>query len=582
MADVNIVGKISVDTGKAKKELSDLNKILEDQKKVWKNAEIGSKEYQDAQQKIKETTEKYNKIVDEQNKLNEKQVGGLGKLKEGLGGVIPGFNGAASGAAGLGKQLMLLVVNPIILVLTAIVAVVVLLAKAFNSTEENGNKLGKGLAVLNGLFSGLLKVLEPIASFLVDGLVKGFELAGDAIIKTSKVIQIALRALGLQGAATALNGLTFAIGNNIKASNQLADAEAKLQVAQRQSQRIQLDFQKQAEKLRQIRDDESNSVEKRIQVNAQLGVLLQKQLDEELRIANQSLAVADLRIKLEGQSSANLDEREVALTRISDIQERLSGQESEQLANLNGLRREQNALIKAQRDEAEAYAKSRQEEITKFNDVNQKIEQERKEAGLKKDADLFNKQLKQITNHVAAVQTTYKENAQSQKEIDAAALATKLAQQSEINASLENSILIFGKTSIAGKALAISQALINTYLGATSVLSSKSTLPSPFDFIAKAVNVAAVLASGFSSIKAITAVKIPGGGGGGSIPRPSGAASTAPVLPQQTSTSLNAASIQGVGNAAAGGVNGRAFVLDSDIKNNQERAARLQRAARLD
>jgi uncharacterized protein YukE len=582
MADVNIVGKVSVDTGKAKKELSDLNKILEDQKKVWKNAEIGSKEYQDAQQKIKETTEKYNKIVDEQNKLNEKQVGGLGKLKEGLGGVIPGFNGAASGAAGLGKQLMLLVVNPIILVLTAIVAVVVLLAKAFNSTEENGNKLGKGLAVLNGLFSGLLKVLEPIASFLVDGLVKGFELAGDVIIKTSKVIQIALRALGLQGAATALNGLTFAIGNNIKASNQLADAEAKLQVAQRQSQRIQLDFQKQAEKLRQIRDDESNSVEKRIQVNAQLGVLLQKQLDEELRIANQSLAVADLRIKLEGQSSANLDEREVALTRISDIQERLSGQESEQLANLNGLRREQNALIKAQRDEAEAYAKSRQEEITKFNDVNQKIEQERKEAGLKKDAELFDKQKKQISDYVAAVQLTYKENAQAQKEIDAAALATKLAQQSEINASLENSILIFGKTSIAGKALAISQALINTYLGATSVLSSKSVLPSPFDFIAKAVNVAAVLASGFSSIKAITAVKVPGGGGGGSVPRPSGAASTAPVLPQQTSTSLNAASIQGVGNAAAGGVNGRSFVLDSDIKNNQERAARLQRAARLD
>jgi hypothetical protein len=55
---------------------------------------------------------------------------------------------------------------------------------------------------------------------------------------------------------------------------------------------------------------------------------------------------------------------------------------------------------------------------------------------------------------------------------------------------------------------------------------------------------------------------------------------SAPLAPQQASTSLNAGSIQGVGNAAAGGV-GRSFVLDADIKSNQERQARIARAARL-
>jgi hypothetical protein len=39
-------------------------------------------------------------------------------------------------------------------------------------------------------------------------------------------------------------------------------------------------------------------------------------------------------------------------------------------------------------------------------------------------------------------------------------------------------------------------------------------------------------------------------------------------------------SIQGVGNAAGAGV-GRSFVLESDISNNAERAAMLNRAARL-
>ena len=45
-------------------------------------------------------------------------------------------------------------------------------------------------------------------------------------------------------------------------------------------------------------------------------------------------------------------------------------------------------------------------------------------------------------------------------------------------------------------------------------------------------------------------------------------------------TQLNNASIQGIGNAAAGGVN-RAYVLEADINNSNERQVRLQRAARL-
>jgi hypothetical protein len=54
----------------------------------------------------------------------------------------------------------------------------------------------------------------------------------------------------------------------------------------------------------------------------------------------------------------------------------------------------------------------------------------------------------------------------------------------------------------------------------------------------------------------------------------------APVAPQSTATSLSASTIQNIGNAAAGGVN-RAYVLDSDIRNSDERNVRLQRAARL-
>ena len=139
---------------------------------------------------------------------------------------------------------------------------------------------------------------------------------------------------------------------------------------------------------------------------------------------------------------------------------------------------------------------------------------------------------------------------------------------------------VVGKQTIAGKALAISQALINTYLGVTEVLKNKTIIPEPFGTIQKVASVAGILAAGFSAVRNIGRTQVPGGGGGGAAATPSVGNIAAPVSPQSTATSLSASTIQNIGNAAAGGVN-RAYVLDSDIRNSDERNVRLQRAARL-
>ena len=68
---------------------------------------------------------------------------------------------------------------------------------------------------------------------------------------------------------------------------------------------------------------------------------------------------------------------------------------------------------------------------------------------------------------------------------------------------------LVGKDTLAGKALGISQALINTYIGASEALKQKSTLPSPFDVVAKVVNVATVIATGLKTVQAITSVSVP-------------------------------------------------------------------------
>jgi uncharacterized phage infection (PIP) family protein YhgE len=64
-----------------------------------------------------------------------------------------------------------------------------------------------------------------------------------------------------------------------------------------------------AEKLRQIRDDESLSIIQRTQANKDLGGVLKQQLNAELAIARQALLVANLRIKAEGKSKEALENK---------------------------------------------------------------------------------------------------------------------------------------------------------------------------------------------------------------------------------------------------------------------------------
>jgi hypothetical protein len=172
--------------------------------------------------------------------------------------------------------------------------------------------------------------------------------------------------------------------------------------------------------------------------------------------------------------------------------------------------------------------------------------------------------------------------AEKRKKIADLETAHKKAQVQEIAGALGALANIVGKQTIAGKALGIATALINTYQGASEALKQKSTLPSPFDVIAKVANVAAVIATGLATVKAIASVQVPGGGGGQSANAPAITTPSAPIAPTQTSTSINQDGINNTGNAAAGGVNSiRAFVVEQDNAAAANRAARLAGAAVL-
>jgi hypothetical protein len=132
-----------------------------------------------------------------------------------------------------------------------------------------------------------------------------------------------------------------------------------------------------------------------------------------------------------------------------------------------------------------------------------------------------------------------------------------------------------GRETAAGKVLAVAQATINTYLGATQILSAKPTpgVPTPLAVAMKISGAATVIASGLASVKNILKVKTPGGGGAASLPT-----ATAPLsaLPQTTSTQIDQTQVSQIGNAAS-----RSYIVESDVTNGQERIERLNRAARI-
>jgi hypothetical protein len=109
---------------------------------------------------------------------------------------------------------------------------------------------------------------------------------------------------------------------------------------------------------------------------------------------------------------------------------------------------------------------------------------------------------------------------ETNKAIDADQYGFKQQQLSEAGNSIGQLSELVGRDTVAGKALGIAQATINTYQGVTEALKQKSTLPSPFDVVAKVINVATILASGFKAVKSITAVQVPTPPSAGSVSAP--------------------------------------------------------------
>ena len=328
----------------------------------------------------------------------------------------------------------------------------------------------------------------------------------------------------------------FGITDRIEDAKDLADEIVNLRnevmLAEAEQRLLQLTYQKEAEIQRQIRDDIRKTPEERKKANERLGEILEQQLQDEQALANKRLLLADLVLSTDEENIQFQVERTNALTELADIEERITGQRSEQKVNEAALDQE----IHDQRMEnAETIISLDHKKIESGRDV--------LEETMKQNAELVKNQ--QLTSN-AMTEITELE-AQTKRDIVAKAMG-------QLSAAI-------GEETKAGKALAIGQTLINTYSAATAAIAPP---PTGYGALFGGIAAAGIIASGLSNVAKIRATPLPGvSDSGGSSPPPSSTplgGGIGGLIPN-----LETISPQGITEAQPV----QAFVVENDISNAQ-------------
>ena len=294
--------------------------------------------------------------------------------------------------------------------------------------------------------------------------------------------------------------------------------------------------------------------------------------------------------KITEEGEAAIQAQRDALTKLKNDRARINNQiraEDEAAA------KEAAEKLKAQQEADAAAEDERIRELNKrqFKIINEEFENQQKERQRIREA-IINDETAVLTAGADAQLKIIGEAAAKRKAIEEQTAKDKLAldetqrQSDELNRqSLQATgdafgILadIIGRQTAAGKALAIAQSLINTYQGITQIWANKTVLPEPAGTIQKVAATVTAGLSGFAAVRGIVRTQVPGGGGGGANV-PAGAGGAAPIAPAAAvpiQTTLDQGTINQIGN-----VTSRAYVVESDVSDSQERIRRINRAARF-
>jgi hypothetical protein len=374
----------------------------------------------------------------------------------------------------------------------------------FESALEAIGFLGDAIVkVFKGDFAGAAESAKEAGKELIDS-VTGVDDTFDKVANTAEKVVKTIKEV----ATSAFEGA--------KAEVDLAKAA---EIAAAEQEKLRLVNLKAAEEQRQIRDDVSETIDNRIAANKKLGEILEAGIQQELELA-QIQADAAAAALANNTTKTELIAADIrAQAALLEIEERLGGQRSEQIVNETSLLREKLDL-----QNAEAIANS--EETLRTLEGQKMIEDGILDRlALERQVAEEQKRIaqEQFDNTAAIFKEGTIEYENALKERNAAEenynnINVSLKKQEEeaklaiVSDGLSAVGSLLGEASVAGKAVAVAQSIINTYQGMTKALGQTG--------IFGVVAAAGVLASGMASVKKIISTKVPGANdnvGGGAM-----------------------------------------------------------------
>jgi hypothetical protein len=211
-------------------------------------------------------------------------------------------------------------------------AIVENLIERFNSFLDTLGFIAEGIKNLfTGEFDAALESFKNAGKESIDVLTG----VNDTVDRVTDAV--------VEGATAFANYVT----ETYKANEALVQLQNNAKLAAAQQARLAEQYDRQAELLRQTRDDESKSIQDRIDANNKLGEVLAKQEQAELASAQAQVAAAQATF----EHNKTID-NQVALTQalagVDGVRAKIAGLKSEQLVNEIALNKELNELTKAQ------------------------------------------------------------------------------------------------------------------------------------------------------------------------------------------------------------------------------------------
>jgi len=326
----------------------------------------------------------------------------------------------------------------------------------------------------------------------------------------------------------------ISIEANIEQAKYITDLGKRAQLAEVQQQGLIEKYDREAELLRQVRDETNNSFEERIAANQRLGEVLDKQAEEERELIRLQQVSLEERFKAGLIAEQEyLVERQRLANEEAAIEARITGFKSEQLINRTALANEQRDadLAAIKEFEAEQIQLIKQQDSLRFALMQEGIDKELAASAAKYD-ELFaqaqgNKELELAVieaqeREAEAIYDKYRAK-QRQKDKEDAQIKQDLAMQS---AALASDLLVeFASLTDAEskrgfqiqKAASLAQATTSTVLAAIEAFKTAAASPITSAFPAYPFTQAAAAgAFGAVRIAKIASTQYGGSGGGAS------------------------------------------------------------------